>query len=388
MGWTAGFDGLRCVACGTETAPSADRTRCPDCGGTLEVAVDLSAADWPADDVARSDMWRFDDLLPVAPVQGDLRAGGTPLVDAPALAETAGLDRVLVKDEARNPTGSVWDRDLAVAGRAAVELGAGTIALPAAGAAGQAAAAAGARAGLDVAAYVPSRANFTAKATINVAGGDMTVVSGRYADARAAFADAATDADWYPVEAGVNPFLGAGRRTLYWEVLTALDAAPDAVVVPTATGGGLAALVSAARIARTLGVTDKLPLVLAVQPAGCAPIVEALEQGASAPVAVAQPDTICGELEVAEPAAGEAAIQALQGADGDGVAVPDEALYRAALALARSDGIVPSLAGGAAAAGLCTDGAPAVEGTAVVINPSAGLADADRLRSYLMSQGE
>src|SRR6056297_4236463 len=60
--------------------------------------------------------WRFDALLPF-PAAAAISAGegATPLVPTERLADELDVDAVYVKDEGRNPTGTMFDRGLSVA---------------------------------------------------------------------------------------------------------------------------------------------------------------------------------------------------------------------------------------------------------------------------------
>ena len=385
MEWADRFTGLVCRSCAAHTAPSEPAVRCPDCGGSLTVEFDHSDMEWPG--TVPRDIWAFASGLPIEAPHGGLRPGGTPLVETPQFADAVDIERVLIKDESRNPTGSVWDRDMAIAGAAAAQLDVEHAALPAPGAAGQAAAAVGARYGIDTTVFVPARSTFLAKAGINVSGATMRVIPGRYADARSAFHDE-HDSSWYSLEPGVNPFLQAGRWTLAWELVAGFGSQPpEMVVVPTGTGDGLVAMIEAFTMAEISGRIDAMPRIVAAQPETCAPIVEAMASNVASIEPVSTPDTICGELEVPEPPAGQEALAKLREIDGTAVAVSDAELYAAAIKLAREDGLIPSLAGGIAAAALVElDGIDATE--AVIINPGSGLVAADRLRSYLMGLGE
>ena len=53
-----------------------------------------------------------------------LLEGNTPLLDAPRVAQRAGVERVLLKVEGANPTGSFKDRGMTMAMSIAVERGA------------------------------------------------------------------------------------------------------------------------------------------------------------------------------------------------------------------------------------------------------------------------
>jgi threonine synthase len=139
-----------------------------------------------------------------------------------------------------------------------------------------------------------------------------------------------------------------------------------------------------------LGLTDRVPRVHAVQTEGCAPIVEAHADDADGVVPTEYPDTICGELEIPDPAGGAMALDALADAGGEAVAVPDEDLLESAVALTQRLGTEVGATGGAAAAGawaLSQRGTFDDDETVVVINADAGVKTADLLRSHLMSQG-
>ena len=60
-------------------------------------------------------VFRYRALLPIPGSDDDLRAGNTPLVAADRLATQLGLNRLLLKDDTRNPTRCLKDRATAVA---------------------------------------------------------------------------------------------------------------------------------------------------------------------------------------------------------------------------------------------------------------------------------
>jgi threonine synthase len=128
---------LHCVRCGAtypEPATELIGAGCPACFASGVPANVLPAYRiTPGDRVpAATDqpgLFRFRELLPLADGTAavSLGEGGTPVVELPRLAGEAGLARVWVKDESRNPTWSYKDRLAAVATAKAVELGAETV---------------------------------------------------------------------------------------------------------------------------------------------------------------------------------------------------------------------------------------------------------------------
>jgi len=393
METSAAFDGLACGECGAEDPPAAGFGRCSDCGGPLRADYDLDALD--ASDFDLGDgpgsLWRFADLLPFRADDAlTMGEGGTPLVECPTLAGELGVDRVFCKDEGSNPTGSIADRGATVALTAAAATDAADVALASPGNDGHAVAAYAARAGLAAHVYVPTRAGFVQKAMINVHGGDMTVVEGRLREAATACEDTLSDEpDWLPMAPAATPYRLEGGKTLLYELVAALGEAPDAIVVPTGTGVGLAALHAAATELRALGLIERGPRLYAAQAAGCAPIARAVE--AAAPVeAWDHPDTICADIEVPEPGAGALARTAIEETGGGAVATEDDAILESAVTMAEHEGLSASPSGGAAASGAWTlaerDAFDPTD-TVVLVNPAAGSKTADVLRSHLMGQG-
>lgn len=393
METTDAFDGLRCLDCaGTVDAT----TRCPECGGILEATYDEDAlretlnlsADAGGPEGAAGGLARFAGGLPLpADRLVALGEGETPLVPCPTLSEEFDVERVLVKDEARNPTGSVVDRGLAVAVSVASEEGASEVVLPTTGNGGQAAAAYASRAGLESESFVPSRTLFANKAMINVHDGDMNVVGGRYGDAVEAFEDA--EGDRYSLAPFETPYRQEGIKTLAYELVADLGGAPDAVVCPTGHGITLRGLYAGFRDLVAIDAIDDYPRLYAAQAGGCAPIATAWEQGETTHEPVEYPDTICGTLEVPDPTGGPAVIDALEATDGAAIATGDEPILERALTLAQ-DGVPTSATGGAAisgAAALAEQGAFDADETVVLVNPTTANREADLLRSHLMSKG-
>lgn len=387
---TDAFVGLTCVDCG-ETVDAETPHRCPECGGILDPTYDYDALDLTREtfESRRFDtMWRYDDLLPFpreAAVTMD--EGATALVEAPALADRMGVERVLVKDEGRNPTGTFKDRGQTVAMTAARLHGATDVALNSAGNAGQSASAYAAEAGLDAHVFLPDRAGFTQKAMTLVHGADLTVVPGEIGDAGAAYADAMADHDWYSTKTFVTPYRHEGKKTMLYETVEQLDwEVPDAVVYPTGGGVGLVGMHKAAREFRDLGLVDELPPMYAAQASGCAPIVDAWESGADRHETWTDIDTVFGGIAIPDPGASPLILDALEESGGGAVAASDDAILDAAVAVARETGIEMGATCAAAAAGafeLAERGEFESDDTVVLLNTGAGSKDDDVLRGHL-----
>jgi len=201
----------------------------------------------------------------------------------------------------------VLDRGLsvaltAVAARAAEGQDVEPLACASPGNAGQSMAAYAGRADLRSYAFVPSRCAFSNKAMTNVHGGDMRVVGGRFPDAADAV-DEQLETDYTDLGEFVTPYRHDGVKTLAFELVADLDAAPDVVIVPTGSGEVVAGIYKGFSELERVGAIDDVPKIVAAQAAGCAPIAAAIERDLDEPEPWSTPDTICGELEIADPRA-------------------------------------------------------------------------------------
>ncbi len=395
METTEAFSGLECTDCGATFDAAETTHRCEECGGILDPAYDLDAidVDWGTVESRPVDsMWRYEELLPFCRESAvTAEEGGTPLVECPTLAEELGVGRVLIKDEGRNPTGTVLDRGLSLAVTAANGHGASDVALPSTGNDGQAAAAYAGRADLEAHAYLPARSSHTHKSMVNVHGGDMTVTGGRFPDAEAGFREAMAEHDWYSLEAFATPYRHEGEKTLLFEIVEKLEwEVPEAIVYPTGSGLGPVALHKGASQFRDLGVIDELPGIYAAQAEGCAPIVEALGEEREVTEPIEYPDTICGGIEIPDPNASPLILEALRESDGGAVATKDGEILDAAIAVAKNEGLEMDPSSAAAASGawqLAEGGEFDGDATVVVVSTGTGNKEADVLRSHLMGQG-
>ncbi len=394
MQTTDGFAGLRCLDCEQIFAADEVTHRCPDCTGALEPAYDEESLQTAHENLRRGPAPRSDGLArfeAVLPFPADslltMAEGSTPTVDCPGLAETFGVSQVLIKDEARNTTGGIVDREMALAVTAASQHGAADVSLPTTGNGGQAAAAYASRGGIDSHSFVPSRTTFANKAMINVHGGEMNVIGGRYPDAVDAFEN--SNEEWYSLAPFATPYRHEGAKTIAYELVAQLDSLPDAIVHPTGHGTSLFGIYRGFRELAATGTIDEIPRLYAAQPEGCAPIVTAHDEGTSEVAPIDSPDTISGPLEIPDPEGGSYVLDALDETNGGAVTTTDKELLEGAVSLAQA-GVPTSATGGAAISGgenLADRGAFESDDTVLLINPTTANRECDILRSHLMSKG-
>lgn len=277
---------LRCDDCSAETPLSGPATVCPTCGGLLEVCYDLSRAPQDLFDQAAgrraAGLWRWRQLLPLAdgsrPIT--LGEGDTPLLPAREIGVAIGVPGLLIKNDALMPTGSFKDRGFSVAVSMARQWNLQSGFTYSSGNAGASFAAYAARAGIRPVVFVESYANPAKVALITLYGARAYRLHYQSsADVFDAIEDLARSGANSFVNF-INPFRHEAMKTYAYEICESLSwQVPDVMVHPVGTGGGLWGAWKGFNELRELGRIDRLPRMIGVQPAACAPLVDAFERG-------------------------------------------------------------------------------------------------------------
>ncbi len=352
------FTHLQCSSCGEAAPRDGAATVCGACAKPLLARYDLAAARAagfsPEKVRARGrSLWRYREVLPVLADENvvTLGEGATPLVDLPGLAARLGLARVLVKDESMQPTLSFKARGLALAVSKAKEAGVREIALPSAGNAAGAAAAYGARAGLRVHVAMPEDAPKANVAECRAAGADVHLVKGLISDAAKWVRAGVEREGWFDVSTLREPYRIEGKKTLGYEIADDLDYdLPDAIVYPTGGGTGLIGMWKAfAEMEALRWIGPRRPRMVAVQAAGCPPIVRAFEEGAAESRFFEGAATAAAGLRVPKALGDFLVLRAVRESGGAAVAVTDGELSEDARVIGSETGLL-----------LCPEGAATV----------------------------
>ncbi len=360
----AAIQELRCVVGGCRFAPNELDYTCPQHGelGTLDIIYDYEALRASLDRDAISGCqiathWRYLPLLPLAPDSQlpPLSVGWTPLYRAARLADKLGMQRIWVKDEGVNPTGSLKDRASSlVVARALQE----DIAVVATASTGNAAAAlAGVGAGLEqieIVIFVPHDAPPAKIAQPLVYGAQVFLVAGSYDDAYELCTQACAEFGWYSRNTGVNPFTTEGKKTVALEIAEQLGwRAPDVVAVSVGDGSIISGIYKGFHDLLQLGWIDKLPRLLGVQAEGSAVLADAWRAGL-APAAITRRavSTIADSIAAELPRDRGKAIRAARETQGAFVTVSDAQIMETIPLLGRLCGVFAEPAAAAAAAGV------------------------------------
>ncbi|WP_136798209.1 threonine synthase [Desulfosediminicola ganghwensis] len=355
--------GLRCTICNTLHAPDSGLLVCPDHDneGILEVEYDYQqiGTTFTREHLAKSgdfSQWRYRPLLPVLPDTPvpPLTVGWTPLVPAPLLAESVGIGSLTIKDDSRQPTGSLKDRASALAVMKAKEAGARVITTASTGNAAAALAGICASVQMECVIFVPASAPEGKIAQLMAYGATIFLVQGTYDDAFELCLQASSKFGWYNRNTGYNPYMAEGKKTAAFEICEQLDwRVPDSVFVSVGDGCIISGLHKGFKDLLELGWIEKIPRLMGVQSAGSDFMWQASEKNADVLTFPAiSANTVADSISAGLPRDRIKAARAVSETGGAWLRVADENILAAIPALASSTGIFAEPAAAASLAGL------------------------------------
>jgi threonine synthase len=288
--------------------------------------------------------WRYRELLPVRKSADVVSLGEvvTPLVELPALAARHGANRLVVKDEGRLPTGSFKARGLALAVSMAKAFGVRRMAMPSNGNAGAALAAYAARAGIEAFVFCPADTPGINVREIAQAGAQVTLVDGLINDCGRRVAEGRERMGWFDVSTLKEPYRIEGKKTMGYELAEQFDwRLPDLIFYPTGGGTGLIGMWKAFAELEAIGLIGSArPRMVAVQAAGCAPIVRAWQQGAEHAEPWQDAQTIAAGIRVPAAIGDFLILGAVRESGGFAIAVDDAAIAAALAEVGRDEGLL------------------------------------------------
>lgn len=350
---TQTYLGLRCNDCQSYYEEDRLLMRCPKCTGLLDTVFDEEAlAEYPKPriNIAKGSMWSFNMFLPT--IQGlepvSAGEGATPLRNLRSFPKN-----LWVKDETRNPTGCFKDRGASAAVTRLSQLKIRRLVLASEGNAGCSFALYSRMAGISCHVFLPKQANRSKVQLSKKLGARVSQVAGTIADAGRAAARESERTGDHNASTFVTPFRHDGKGTMAIEICEQLGwKAPDYVVYPVGGGVGLVGMCKMFKILHSIGWISKKPRIVAVQPAGCAPIVDAYNRGNEDVEEWKKPRTIANGLKIPKPLAGRWILKSLRESKGIALKVTDSQIRKAMSLAAAHDGIVLEPSGAATLAAI------------------------------------
>jgi threonine synthase len=309
-----------------------------DLGGVKKALSKQTLASRPPD------LWRYRELLPVRGVHDIVSLGEamTPLVGLPRISAKLRGGELVVKDEGRLPTGSFKARGLTMAVSMAKSFGIKHMAMPTNGNAGAALAAYASRAGIKSTIFCPADTPEVNVSEIALQGASVYRVNGLIDDCGKIVAEGREKVGWFDTSTLKEPYRIEGKKTMGLELAEQLGwRVPDVIFYPTGGGTGLIGMWKAFAELETIGfVGSKRPRMVAVQAAGCAPMVRAYEAGVEHAARWEDAHTMAAGIRVPAAIGDFLILRAVRESGGFAVAVDDEAIGAGLAEVAREEGFL------------------------------------------------
>jgi threonine synthase len=348
----------RCTDCGQTYSRDEVRYLCPACGsayrpgipltGVLEAVFDYDGIR-AAFDRQRPDWNLFcavePEFHPALPV------GNTPLAPAGRLGRDLGLERLWIKNDGLNPSGSLKDRASFLVCAEARRLGIDLIVAASTGNAASALAAVCASTGQQALIFVPQSAPKAKLVQMVLYGAKVVPVKGTYDDAFRLSLDYTDQRGGLNRNTAYHPLTLEGKKTAALEIWAQLGfQAPDAVAVSVGDGVILGGLHKGFLDLRRAGLIERLPRLIGVQAESSDAIHRYVQTGQY--LDAANPATRADSISVTCPSNAHGARRAIQDSAGLTLTVTDEEILSAQARLAAATGIFTEPAGATALAGL------------------------------------
>lgn len=381
---------LYCPKCAKTYSPDGLHQLC-ECGSPLLVRYDLDRAARTFTKESLRDreksLWRYRELLPVKDADNivSLGEGLTPILPLRTAGARAGIPNLLVKDEGVIPTGTFKARGAAVGVSRAKELGVKALAMPTNGNAGAAWSVYSARAGIRANIIMPEDAPKITRNECAAAGASLYLVKGLISDCGKIVAASIQKNGWYDASTLKEPYRIEGKKTMGLEIAEQLGfRLPDVILYPTGGGVGIIGIYKALKELKALGLVEgELPRLVAVQAAGCAPIVRAFEAGRAESEFCPDSKTVAFGINVPKALGDFLVLRAVYETGGCAASVTDGEILDALQELARTEGAFVCPEGAAvyaAARNLRAQGFIRETDTVVLLNTGAGIKYPDTLK--------
>jgi threonine synthase len=252
------------------------------------------------------------------------------------------------------------------------------LAMPTNGNAGAALAAYAARAGIETHVFCPADTPEINVREIALAGAHVTLVDGLINDCGRRVAEGRERMGWFDVSTLKEPYRIEGKKTMGIELAEQLGwTLPDIIFYPTGGGTGLIGMWKAFEELESVGLIGPgRPRMVAVQAAGCAPIVRAWQEGAEHARPWQDAHTLAAGIRVPAAIGDFLILRAVRESGGFAIAVDDAAIQAALVEVARIEGLLLCPEGAATYAAwraALADGRVGAHERAVLFNCASGL---------------
>lgn len=379
---------LRCTGCGREY-PFGTYS-CPKEDGVLLAEYDQEGIRTIEDliDLNQSGVWRFSRLLPNVTNRVSFSEGLTPCIPSQHIGPELNI-RLHIKDEGRNPTGSFKDRAAALLISTEKDLGHSSCATASSGNAAGALALYAKLGHMDlyVFMYQPTREKLLHTSSFGPT--VYLVETEQESDVHRLTEESCREFGWASLTtmSSTNPFNVEGYKTISYEIVRDIGL-PDAVVMPIGSGTLGLGVWKGFKELFAVGIINRLPRLIGVQPSNVAPVVHAYENAQEQVRPVKAKKTVATGAVVDNPGiAGTVMLQAIRESQGAMIAVPEDKILSAWASLPSKEGLFAEPTGALSVAGLIRareQGLIRAKESICCINSASGFKDIGRFQEQPM----
>ena len=314
---------FQCSECQRSYPIDPTRWQC-DCGSPLDLEFN---PEFPTQTILKRgpSLWRYREAIPIKKDRSivSMGEGLTPLEEMEFSSH-----RVRVKIDYLFPTGSYKDRGAAVLISKAREIGIQKVVEDSSGNAGAAIAAYCSRAKIGCDIYVPQATSSGKLVQIQTYGANLKKIEGSREKTARVTIEAAQKT--YYASHCWNPFFLHGTKTFGFEIWEQMGwKPPDTLVLPIGHGTLLLGAYIGFRELREAGRVKKIPRLVGIQSAVCAPLFNGFIKGLDEAQSINKGETLAEGIAIAEPVRGKQILRAIRETDGEILAVTEREIEAA-----------------------------------------------------------
>lgn len=339
---TKSFYQVVCVKCKSEFTEEETLTKCLKCDEALDVTYDYSyikgrlnlyaLKNSPLSARKYLDFYPINDLGTLV----TLNEGGTPLQKTQNLEKQLGLTNLYIKNEGANPTGVFKDRGSLVELSKAKELKIKAVCCASTGNMAASVSAYAAVANIPCYVFVPEGTPIGKLSQTLSYGARVIQVRGTYADCVDLCEKTAKKFGFYL--AGDYALRGEGQKSIAYEIVEQLFwRVPDWVIVPMGCGTNIAAIWKGFKEFYQLGLIDKLPKMLGVQPETVPTLVKAFHEKKKRFIKVDKPLSVASAVGIGCPQDDIKALKCLRDSHGNAETASEEEILEAEMLMSRKE---------------------------------------------------
>ena len=265
-----------CIKCHKQYPFSKDIVTCSEHSqyyGYLTLVYEYSSISFNSESTLS---WmKYREMLPIDSAKINFNEQRTPLIELNNLGRKYNIDKLYVKDESKNPTGSFKDKESFCALNRALEWGIENIFVASSGNAAVSTAAYAQKAGVQCSCLVSSDLSVGKRFLLSLYGGNIIERKGSYEDIYRWAIDS-NFAGWNCTP-GYNPIKEEGIKIIGYEIWEEIQV-PDVIIAPCGNGTLLFGIFKAFHELRHMGLINKIPKFIGVQIKNSAPLKKSFEE--------------------------------------------------------------------------------------------------------------